>query len=50
VPGRGRRQEFSATFVFRIVDGQVHETWRNADDLGRVPQLGARIEPAVDTR
>jgi predicted SnoaL-like aldol condensation-catalyzing enzyme len=46
VPGRGRRQEFSATFIFRIVDGKVHETWRNADDLGRVLQLGARIEPA----
>jgi ketosteroid isomerase-like protein len=48
VPSRGRRQEFSATFIFRIVDGQVHETWRNADDLGRVLQLGARIEPAAD--
>jgi predicted SnoaL-like aldol condensation-catalyzing enzyme len=46
IPSHGRRQEFSATFIFRIVDGQVHEIWRNADDLGRVLQLGARIEPA----
>ena len=48
IPGQGRRQEFSATFIFRIVAGQVHEIWRNADDLGRVLQLGARIEPAGD--
>jgi hypothetical protein len=27
----------------------VHEIWRNADDLGRVLQLGARIEPAGAT-
>jgi predicted SnoaL-like aldol condensation-catalyzing enzyme len=49
IPSYGRRQEFSATFIFRIVDGQVHEIWRNADDLGRVLQLGARIEPAGAT-
>jgi predicted SnoaL-like aldol condensation-catalyzing enzyme len=46
IPGRGRRQVFSATFIFRVVDGQVLETWRAADDLGRVLQLGARIAPA----
>ena len=46
IPSQGRRQEFSATFIFRIVGGQVHEIWRNADDLGRVLQLGARIVPA----
>ena len=49
IPSQGRRQEFSATFIFRIVGGQVHEIWRNADDLGRVLQLGARIEPARAT-
>jgi predicted ester cyclase len=49
IPSQGRRQEFSATFIFRIVGGQVHEIWRNADDLGRVLQLGARIEPAGAT-
>ena len=45
IPGRGRRQTFTATFVHRVVDGKMAETWRNADDLGRVLQLGARIEP-----
>ncbi len=29
-----------ATFIHRISDGQILETWRNADDLGRVFQLG----------
>jgi SnoaL-like domain len=43
IPGRGRRQTFTATFIHRIADGKVLETCRNADDLGRVLQLGARI-------
>jgi predicted ester cyclase len=47
VPAAGRRQIFTATFVFRIVDGKVTETWRNADDLGRLLQLGARFEPPL---
>jgi hypothetical protein len=34
---------FTATFTFRISDGLVHDIWRNADDLGRLLQLGARI-------
>ena len=46
IPSHGRRQEFSAIFIFHIVDGQVRETWRNADDLGRLRQLGVRIGPA----
>ena len=37
-------QVFTATFVLRIVDGLVAQTWRNADDLGRLLRLGARIE------
>lgn len=45
IPARGRQQTFTATFIHRIVDGKITETWRNADDLGRVLQLGARIEP-----
>src|SRR5919202_3078910 len=43
IPGRGITQRFTATFVFRIANGKVEETWRNADDLGRLLQLGARI-------
>jgi predicted ester cyclase len=50
VPGRGRRQIFTATFIHRISGGKVVETWRNADDLGRVLQLGARIEPGGPER
>jgi len=45
VPGRGVRQTFSAMFILHIADGMVLETWRNADDLGRLFQLGARIVP-----
>lgn len=44
IPGRGRQQIFSAIFIHWIIDGKIVETWRNADDLGRVFQLGARLE------
>jgi acyl-CoA thioesterase FadM/ketosteroid isomerase-like protein len=44
IPANGRRQTFTATFIHTIVDGRVVETWRNADDLDRILQLGARIE------
>ncbi|MEH2208092.1 MAG: ester cyclase [Nostoc sp.] len=47
IPSRGRQQIFTATFIHYIADGKIIETWRNADDLGRVLQLGARIEPGV---
>lgn len=33
------------TFIFGVEGGQVQEIWRDADDLGRVLQLGARLEP-----
>jgi ketosteroid isomerase-like protein len=45
VPAHGRRQRFTATFIHQIADGKIVETWRNADDLGRLLQLGAKIEP-----
>jgi hypothetical protein len=45
VPSYGRPQTFTATFIHRIVDGKIVETYRNADDLGRVLQLGAEIVP-----
>jgi len=45
IPGRGRQQIFTAMFIHWIVDGKIVETWRNADDLGRVFQLGGRVEP-----
>lgn len=43
VPAAGINQVFTATFTFRIADGLVQEIWRNADDLGRLLQLGAVI-------
>lgn len=46
VPSNGVIQVFGATFIHRIEDGLIQETWRNADDLGRLVQLGARIVPA----
>ena len=45
IPSHGRRQTFTATFIHRVADGKIAETWRNADDLGRVLQLGARLVP-----
>ncbi len=45
IPAHGRQQTFTATFIHQIMDGKIVETWRNADDLGRLLQLGARIEP-----
>ena len=45
IPSHGHQQTFSAMFIHRIGKGKILETWRNADDLGRLLQLGARIEP-----
>jgi len=45
IPSHGRPQTFTATFIHWVAEGLIVETWRNADDLGRVLQLGARIEP-----
>lgn len=45
IPAQGKQQTFTATFIHQIVDGKIIETWRNADDLGRILQLGARIQP-----
>ncbi|WP_392531532.1 ester cyclase [Nostoc sp. C117] len=47
VPSHGKQQTFTAIFIHCIVDGKIIETWRNADDLGRLLQLGARIEPGT---
>jgi predicted ester cyclase len=47
IPAQGKRQTFTATFIHQIIDGKIVESWRNADDLGRLLQLGARIEPSA---
>jgi hypothetical protein len=46
IPSYGRMQTFTATFIHHIENGRIKETWRNADDLGRILQLGASIVPA----
>ena len=48
IPGRGIEQVFTATFTMQIVDGLVRRTWRNAADLQRLLQLGARILPPTE--
>jgi predicted ester cyclase len=45
IPSYGKEQVFTATFIFHIVNGKMIETSRNADDLGRVLQLGAKLVP-----
>jgi predicted ester cyclase len=45
VPAAGIEQVFTATFIFQITDGLVRRVWRNAEDLQRLLQLGARIVP-----
>jgi len=50
VPGRGIEQVFTATFILQITDGLVVWTWRNAADLQRHMQLGARIVPPASPR
>lgn len=47
VPSYGRQQTFTAMFIHQIANGKIVETWRNADDLGRLLQLGARIVPGA---
>jgi predicted SnoaL-like aldol condensation-catalyzing enzyme len=47
IPSGGRQQTFTAMFIHQIAGGKIIETWRNADDLGRLLQLGARIVPGV---
>ena len=39
----GVTQKFTAMFIHKIIDGKIDETWRNANDLGRLLQLGAKI-------
>lgn len=47
VPAADRTQIFSAMFIHKITNGKIVETWRNADDLGRLLQLGATISRPV---
>ncbi|MET0693208.1 MAG: nuclear transport factor 2 family protein [Propionibacteriaceae bacterium] len=49
IPAQGKQQVFTATFIHQFVDGLIHRTYRNADDLGRLRQLGAVISAAPAT-
>jgi hypothetical protein len=46
ISSRDTTQVFTATFIHRVAAGRIQETWRNADDLGRLHQIGAVIRPA----
>jgi predicted SnoaL-like aldol condensation-catalyzing enzyme len=43
ITSNGRMQVFTAIFIHHIEDGKIVETWRNADDLGRLLQQGGKI-------
>ena len=45
IASNGHEQKFTAIFIHHIKDGKIEETWGNADDLGRLLQLGAKIVP-----
>lgn len=47
VPAAGVEQVFTAMFFFRFAGGLTVATWRNAADLQRLLQLGARVVPPV---
>jgi steroid delta-isomerase-like uncharacterized protein len=46
MPATGKTVEFTATGIFRIVDGKVAENWMNMDLLGLLQQLGVSPAPA----
>jgi hypothetical protein len=49
-PDAASGKVFTATFTMQIVDGLVARIWRNAADLQRLFQLGARILPPATMR
>ena len=46
IDARGRRQVFTATFTHHVRNGLIERTYRNADDLGRLLQLGVTFQAA----
>jgi predicted ester cyclase len=49
IPAAGFEQVITAAFIVEIRDGLVVRTWRNAADLQRLLQLGARLLPPTTT-
>jgi len=39
----GKRVTVTGIFILRIVGGKIVEEWGNADDLGMMQQLGAKV-------
>jgi ketosteroid isomerase-like protein len=47
IPLQGLRLTFTATFIHRIANGKILQTWRNTDHLGGVLHAAARAEAAT---
>ena len=45
VPATGKQVNWTVTATFRIVDGEIRETWLNMDQLGLMQQLGVVPTP-----
>ncbi len=45
IPGHGQTVDFETTWIFLFAGDRIAQVWRIADDLGRLPQLGATITP-----
>ena len=45
MPPTGRAVDFTATGIFRVVDGRVTDNWVNVDALGLMQQLGVVPAP-----
>ncbi len=43
----GKPVEVTGIHIIHIVDGKLHETWINMDDLGMFQQMGAVPELAA---
>ena len=49
MPPTGKTVEFTATGIFRVVDGKVTDNWVNLDMLGLLQQLGIVPAPGQDS-
>jgi steroid delta-isomerase-like uncharacterized protein len=41
IPPSGRTVDFTASDIFKMVDGRILESWHNVDDYGLLQQIGA---------
>ena len=49
MPPTGKTVEFTATGIFRVVDGKVTDNWVNLDMLGLLQQLGVIPAPGQNS-